>query len=84
MFNTNQNTQYEIIHYAYDGNMGDGMTEKDCQEYRDFAEAELNKEYPNYDISVVNEDNLESAYTDDFENEEEIKMFCKELWNKFC
>ena len=84
MTNSNQTTEYEIIHYASNYNMGDEMTESDCQEYRDFAKFELKKEYPNHDISVVNEDNLSSAWTDDMENDEEIQMFCKGLWNKFC
>ena len=77
------NTQYEIIHYASNYNMGDEMSDQDCQEYRNFAEKELKNEYPDYEISVVNEDNMSTCYTDDFENEEDIKNFCKELWNKW-
>ena len=72
----------EITYYANNNSMGDEMTDSDCNTFRDAAEKEIKKEYPNHSVTVSDEDSLQTVYTDDYENEEEIAAFCKNLWNR--
>ncbi len=70
----------EIIYYADNGSMGD-TSATDCDKFREWAQTELEAKFPNHDITVTDEQTLQTAYTDDIDNEEDIKEFCSSLWD---
>jgi len=77
---TTKGNKMEITYYADNNSMGD-TSATDCDKFREWAQDELEKEYPNHDIAVTDEQSLQTAYTDDLDNEEEIKDFCSRLWD---
>ena len=70
----------KIEYYASSANMGD-TPEHECERFRIWAEEELQKEFPEYDVDVINEDRLSNCWTDDIDREEEIENFCSYLWD---
>ena len=70
----------QIIYFADDSRLGD-LNETECKHFRKWVWEELEKRFPNHDISVVDEQAWEICYTDDTENEDEIIDFCKRLWD---
>ena len=70
----------EIIYYADNGSMGDTSV-VDCNKFREWAQAELEERYPEHDITVSAEQSLQTCYTDDLGNEDEINDFCSRLWD---
>ena len=48
-------SKIRIIYRAADDSMGDGMTVRDCQAYRDWAKQKLAKLYPYAEVEAVNE-----------------------------
>ena len=77
----NEDTKMEIIYYADNGSMGDTGAQ-DCEKFRNWALAELQSEYPGYDITVSEDQSMQTAYTDDVDNEESIIDFCSRLWDR--
>jgi len=69
-----------IIYYAASGSMGD-ISNQDCNNYRDWAMSQLDREYPDYQITVSSELSLEIVYTDDEKNRDQIIDFCSRLWD---
>ena len=72
-----------IIYYASNDSMGDDMIDQDCADYRSWAESEITSRYPDHDVSVSAKTSHETVYTDDYEREDEINLFCSELWNRY-
>lgn len=70
----------EITYYADDCSMGN-TSSTDCDKFREWAEKELEKEYPEYEITVTDEENLQTSWTDNLEDEEGINDFCSRLWD---
>lgn len=70
-----------IKYYAENSSMGDNG-ETFCNAYRAWALEELQREFPNHRVEVLNEPSLRTSNTDDGENMEEINDFCHELWDR--
>jgi len=69
----------EITYYADNNSMGDTLA-TDCDKFREWAQDELEKKYPDHDVTVTDEQSLQTVYTDD-PDEEKIKDFCSRLWD---
>ena len=69
-----------IIYYAANSNMGE-TSEVNAEMFREWAEKQIQNEYPEHEISVVNEISLNQVWTDDEENREEIAEFVSSLWD---
>jgi hypothetical protein len=71
----------KIQYYAASSTMGD-TPESDCNAYREWAKAEIEAEYKDAQVQVLNEENLNvSAWTDEDEHQEEVNEFCSRLWD---
>lgn len=70
-----------ITCYAATENMGDETTESSADQYRDWAASELEKQFPNVDIEVSDEQNLKSFSCSDDLDEDFVGQFCKSLWD---
>jgi hypothetical protein len=71
----------EIIYYAANTTMGD-TPDADCEKFRDWALEQLEKEYPNHEISISSDEGMNNYWTDDYSNEDEIADFCSRLWDR--
>ena len=71
---------FEITYYADNDSMGD-TSATDCDKFREWAQNELETEYPAHEITVTDENSLQTACTDDSENEDKINDFCSRLWD---
>jgi len=70
----------QITYYADNNSMGD-TSGTDCDKFREWAQGQLEAEYPTHDVTVTDEQSLQTAYTDDIDNEDEIIDFCSSLWD---
>lgn len=70
-----------ITYYADNGSMGD-TSDADCDKFREWAESELRREFPEYDIKVSEEQSTQTVLTSDYENECWIIEFCSSLWDR--
>lgn len=70
----------KIIYYASDDTMGDTSPDN-CEHFRKWAENEIYSKFPNHDVYVSGDPSLQTAYTDDIENEDAIFDFCGRLWD---
>lgn len=68
-----------IINYSTDNNSMGDTSDQNCDKFREWAKEELEREYPDYDITVSDEQ--KNLYTDDIDNEDEIIDFCSRLWD---
>ena len=71
-----------IFYRAADCNMGDSSAQ-DCENYRLWAQAEIEAAYPDAaQIEVLNEDRGSTVYTEDDDEECQIMEFLSELWGR--
>lgn len=71
----------QITYYAADVNMGDTPA-KECDQFRVWAKQQLESEFPGHDITVSEDNSLNTCNTDDIDNEEQIADFCSRLWDR--
>lgn len=73
----------EIIFYrAADCNMGD-TPERDCENYRAWAKAEIEAAYPEAaQIEVLNEDRGSTVYLEEGDDEDSVMESLAELWDR--
>jgi len=69
-----------IEYYASNDTMGD-TTPENCDKFRKWAQNEIQSAYPDYDVVTLDTPSLETAYTDDNDNESEIVEFCSQIWD---
>ena len=69
----------KIRYYADDSTMGD-TTSEHCGLYREWALSQIEAEFPDHDVEVLNEPSTQNCWTNDYDNEEEIRDFCNRLW----
>jgi len=72
----------DIIYYAPDSGLGDTPTDE-CAAFRRWAMLELVKEYPKHSVSVSPDESLSTIFTNDVNNEEQIRDFCSRLWDAY-
>lgn len=72
---------FSITYYADDTTMG-STGEDDCELYRSWAQAELEAEYPDHIIEVVERPSPHTSETDDENRRDEIIDFCGRLWDR--
>ena len=71
-----------IFYRAADCNMGD-TSAQDCENYRAWAQAEIEAAYPDAaQIEVLNEDRGSTVYTDEDEDEYSLLEFLSDLWDR--
>ena len=70
----------KIFYYADNASMGDTST-VDCEKYRNWAASEIEAAYPGHEVKVLNEPSTIQVWTNDYENEDEIKDFIHRLWD---
>lgn len=72
----------EIIYYAYTGNMGD-TPEDWADAYRKWAKSQIEQEYPDAEVDVLNEDSVNQVYVnaESYQEEDEITDFVSRLWD---
>lgn len=72
----------KIIYYAPTSNMGE-TSERDAEKYREWARKELKNKFPDFDVEVSDQDNINSFWTniDDVQVNDIIALIIKDLWN---
>ena len=71
-----------IIYRAADHNIGE-CTERDCENYRAWAQAEIEAAYPDAaQVEVLNEDRGCTVYAEDDDEECAIMEFLSDLWDR--
>lgn len=73
---------YFIRFYTHISKFGDCpmMT---ISRFQKFVIQELSNRYPDHEIIMNDENNLNTCYTDDYANSEEIEIFCSQLWDSW-
>ena len=72
----------KIQYYAASSTMGD-ISEADCNTYRAWAKRQIEAEYKDAHVEVLNEENLNvSAWTDEDDKQGEVDEFCRRLWDR--
>lgn len=71
----------KITYFAATENMGDNVTEADAASYRVWAKEQIEAQYPEAEVTVSKEQNLNSFWCNDDEKETEVGDFCKSLWD---
>lgn len=76
---TRGNKMSAITYYSATENMGDDVTESDAEQYRAWAKAEIEAEYPEAEVTVSKSQSLRSVDADD--DLDGVEDFCKSLWD---
>ena len=76
-----------ITYHASSQNMGD-TDEKNCEKFREWANGEIEKNFPGYEVGVLNEQATRQTYVeldsiDEAENEDRIVDFCARLLDSY-
>ncbi len=78
-----QEERHTITYYANTNDMGDDVTDEDIQKYLEWAEQELTREFPEYEVEISDEPSLETCHTSDIFSEDRIYDFCSRLWDSY-
>lgn len=69
-----------ITFYADNSSMGD-LHPADCQAFREWAQKQIESEYPGYEVTVLGDESLITVHTNDDKNSDSIQDFCSRLWD---
>ena len=76
----------KITYHADINNLGDNVAKEDAQGFRDWVQAEIEKAYPDADVSVKKYDGRDEISGFDSEEnpngDDEVKEFLNTLWDK--
>lgn len=76
------NTVTKIVYAANNGSMGE-MTNDECDAFREWAQLELESEYPNAEVIIDNSDCASTrVIADDYSDEQDALDFISRLWDR--